>query len=195
MELPDRSPAMNLRIGLVALCLITATATAPVGARIRNVTDADAPRSLPAEGTVSVSWQDPAQFTEILHSSNRTEARRGDWVLQLAMHLRERAQKRLPPGERMEVDILDIQRAGNYEPSRATAYSDVRVVRELYPPRMTLAFKRIGADGQVIAEGERKLSDPGYLIGPVPGLSSDPLRYEKSLIDRWLAQEFEVPEA
>lgn len=187
---------MNLRLAIaLATCLVVATAAAPAAARIQNVTDADAPRSLPDEGAVSVRWQDPAQFSDIQHSGNRSEARRGDWVRELALHLRARAQRRLPPGERLEVEITDIQRAGNYEPWRGRSFDDVRVVRELYPPRMTLTFKHLGADGQVIAGGERKLSDPGFLLGPSPGLSSDFLRYEKSMIDRWLAREFATPDA
>ena len=186
---------MNLRLAWLATCLLVAATTGPATARIRSVTDADAPRSLPDQGAVSVRWQDPAQFSEIRYSSNRAESRRGDWITQLATHLRARAQQRLPPGERLEVEITDIQRAGSYEPWYGGAYDDVRVVRELYPPRMTLLIKRIGADGRVIAEGERRLSAPGFLLGPSPGPSSDLLRYEKRMIDRWLARELPAPNA
>lgn len=186
---------MNLRPAFFATLLIVATATGTASAKVRNVTDPDAPRSLPAQGAVSVRWEDPAQFSEIRYSRNRAEARRGNWVEQLAAYLRERAQKRLPAGQRLDVDILDVQRAGNYEPWRGIAFADIRVIRDLYPPRMTLTFKRIGTDGQAIAEGERKLSDMGFLIGANAVRSSDPLRYEKNMIDRWLAREFAAPGA
>ena len=186
---------MNVRLAFLATLLIVATAAGTASAKVRNVTDPDAPRSLPAQGAVSVRWEDPAQFSEIRFSHNRAEARRGNWIQQLASHLRERAQKRLPAGQRLDVDIIDVQRAGNYEPWRGIAFVDVRVVRDLYPPRMTLTFKRIGADGQVIAEGERKLSDMGFLTGANATRSSDPLRYEKNMIDRWLARELATPGA
>lgn len=185
---------MKLRLACLAL-LIAATAAGTTAARTRYVTDSDAPRSLPAQGAVSVHWNDPAQFTEIKYSRNRWEARRGNWVEQLAIHLRERAQKRLPPGQQLDVNIIDVQRAGNYEPWLGIRYDDVRVIRDIYPPRITLAFKRIGADGRVIAEGERKLSDLGFLTGSTPVGSHDPLRYEKQMIDRWLAREFAAPDA
>ncbi|MCI4568456.1 DUF3016 domain-containing protein [Lysobacter sp. CFH 32150] len=180
---------MNRRLTFFTTLLILATATGVASARIRNVTDPDAPRSVPVQGTVSVRWNDPAQFTEIKYSHNRWEARRGNWVEQLAIYLRDRAQKRLPAGERLDVDILDVQRAGNYEPWRGIAFNDVRVIRDIYPPRITLSFKRIGANGQVIAQGERKLSDMGFLTGSTTVWNSDPLRYEKTMIDRWLVRE------
>ena len=184
---------MHLRPAFLATLLIVATATGTASARVRNVTDPDAPRSLPAQGAVSVRWEDPAQFSEIRYSHNRTEARRGNWIQQLASHLRDRAQKRLPAGQRLDVAIIDVQRAGHYEPWRGIAFADVRVIRDLYPPRMTLVFRRTGVDGQVIAEGERTLSDMGFLTGANAAGNSDPLRYEKNMIDRWLARELAAP--
>ena len=54
---------------------------------------------------------------------------------------------------------------------------------------MTLNFTLKGADGQVVAEGERKLVDHGFLMGSQVN-SNDNLRYEKRLIDDWLRKEF-----
>ena len=67
---------------------------------------------------------------------------------------------------------------------------DTRVVRDLYPPRMTVRFRQLDANGQVVAEGERKLVDPAFLLNTPPGSDSDPLRYEKGLVDSWLRREF-----
>ena len=67
--------------------------------------------------------------------------------------------------------------------------ADIRIVKDIYPPRMTLRFVVKGADGQVLAEGERKLVDHGFLTGTNVN-SNDSLRYEKRLIDDWLRREF-----
>ena len=40
-----------------------------------------------------------------------------------------------------------------------------------------------------VVEGERKLTDPAFLIGATPIDSSDPLRFEKRMIDSWLRRE------
>src|SRR3546814_5481788 len=94
-----------------------------------DVTDPEAPRSLPADGPVDVRWTDPAQFTEIRRSGNRREARRGDWVHDLAEYLRKRASDRLPDGQRLEVTITDIARAGNYEPWHGINADSIRFMR------------------------------------------------------------------
>lgn len=184
---------MNLRAFVVlALALVLAV---PVAARTRDVTDPDQPRSLPAEGPVSVSWTDPAQFTEIRNSHNRWESKRGDWVRKLAEHLREGASERLRNGERLDVVITDIRRAGDYEPWQGVSAQDVRIMRDLYPPRITLTFKRYDAGGRVVAEGERKLVDGMYLSRGGGSFDSDPLRYEKQLLDDWMRRDLASADA
>lgn len=177
------------------LLLIGALTFQEASARIRSVTDPDAPRSLPEQGPIDVRWEDPANFSEIRYSHNSHESRRGNWVEELAEHLRERAGSRLPAGERMEVNITDIELAGDYEPWRGVQFQDTRFMREIYPPHITLTFTRTDANGTVVAQGERKLTDMGYLMGEATaGYRNEPLRYEKSLIDRWLAKELPAPD-
>lgn len=159
-------------------------------ARVRNVTDPDAPRSLPAEDSaVSVDWTDPAEFTELRFSGNRWEAQRGNWVENLAQHLRDSAERQLQPGQRLAVTITDIQRAGSFEPQRPAQMDNVRILRDIYPPRVSLNFKLTDADGAILSEGEQRLVDHGYLSRSSFG-SSDPLRHEKQLLDDWVRREF-----
>ncbi len=175
---------------LVAVLLATATATA----RVRNVTDPDAPRSLPAEGPVAVQWTDPAQFTDLKFSGNRWEAARGDWVSQLAEHVRDAAARRLPEGDRLEVTITDIGRAGRYEPWHGMRMQDVRIMRDVYPPSMKLEFRQYGADGRLVAEGARELRDMSYLANAgTLARANDSLRFEKRMIDDWARMEFRTP--
>lgn len=159
-------------------------------AQTRDVTDPSAPRALATGGPVTVEWTDPAAFTEIRSSRNRWEARRGDWVHELADHLRKEAEQRIGPGERLHVVITDIRRAGDFEPGLNPQMDHVRIMRDLYWPRITLQFSHLDASGNPIAEGEHELSDPNYLSS-IPGRARDEaLRYEKAMIDDWLQREF-----
>jgi len=176
------------------LLLVLLALTAGAAARSRHVTDRDLPRALPEQGPVAVRWEDPQTFSEIRYSRNASESRRGNWVEQLAAHLRKQAQPRLGAGERLEVTITDIDLAGEYEPWHGPQLYDTRVIRDLYPPRIALTFKRVAADGTTLAEGERKLTDPAFLMNSsTAGLASDPFRFEKSLIERWLQRELPLP--
>ncbi len=170
------------------LILLAALAAAPASVLAANVTDPEAPRALEVTGPVSVSWTDPAEFSDLRYSGNRWAAARGDWVSELARHLQKRAADRLPPGAQMQVTITDIQRAGRYEPWLGMQYDQVRIMRDTYPPRIRLNVRVTGADGRVLAEGERKLQDTSYLQR-ASMIDSDILRYEKRLIDDWLRRE------
>jgi hypothetical protein len=169
---------------LLAVCAGCATQ-----AGSRNVTDPDLPRQLQTEGAVSVSWDDPAGFTELTHSGNRWEAQRGNWVHDLAEYMQQRVGKVLPAGQRMDIHITNIARAGRYEPGRGPRMDSIRVLRDIYPPRLSFDFKRLDANGQVIDEGQRRLSDMSYLMRPTMRFGSDPLAYEKRLIDDWISRE------
>ncbi|MEL1265337.1 DUF3016 domain-containing protein [Pseudoxanthomonas putridarboris] len=162
----------------------------PATARPANVTDPEIPRSLPDNGgAVSVGWTDPAQFSEIKYSGNRWEAQRGRWVVDLAEYLQEKSAHRLARGQTLDVTITDIDRAGRYEPTVRPGMNDIRIVKDIYPPRMTLNFTLKGPEGQVLAEGERKLVDHGFLMSSSVN-NNDQLRFEKRMIDDWLRREF-----
>jgi hypothetical protein len=153
---------------------------------------ADAPRALPESGPVSVHWNDPSTFTEVRLSSNRWAASEGDWLNELAQYMRKRAQQQLAPGERLDLTIVDIDRAGQFEPWQGPNLQNTRIIRDRYPPRMTVDFRRFDANGAVVAEGERKLTDPAFMINASPINNTDPLRYEKRMIDSWLRRELDT---
>ncbi len=176
---------LKSRLAISLLCTMLAL-SAQAGS---NVTDPALPRSLPAEGPVSVSWGDPAQFSELRFSGNRWEAARGDWVHQLAEYTRTSAARQLAPGEKLEINIADITRAGRYEPWLGPQLDHVRMIRDRYPPRMTLTYTLYDANGRVLAQNERKLSDLGFLMGSSPLSQADPLRYEKRMIDDWVRRD------
>ncbi|MEN1942153.1 DUF3016 domain-containing protein [Luteimonas sp. MJ246] len=177
--------ARRIRASIAAAVLTAALSLAGPAAAI-SVTDADYPRSLDQEGPVAVSWSDPAGFSELRFSRNRFEARQGDWVRQIARHLAKRAAGVLAPGERLDVEITDIKRAGDFEP--AAGRSDhVRIVRDIYPPSIALSYTRFDAAGTVVDSGTRELTDLGFLHragGTVA--SGDLLRHEKRLVDDWV---------
>jgi len=165
-----------MKRSLAIALLAGALAAGGANAAPRTVTDADAPRALQADGPVSVKWEDPAKFTEIRQSSNRFEAERGDWVQQLARYLQTTAAKPLQPGQTLDVTLVDIKRAGDYEPWHG-------------PRGRTLQYTLKDASGRIVSEGDARLSDTGYLHNVGLKSDSDPLRYEKRLIDDWVKRQ------
>lgn len=136
---------------------------------------------------VSVHYVDPDKFSEARQFSQQDSYNDVNYLKLLKSHLIKRATRMLPPGDRLEVTITDIKLAGAYEPWRGPNFRYVRFMKDVYPPRIDLTFKLVDSNGKVLREGSRKLLDLGYLqSGLAMPTDTDPLRYDKALIDRWL---------
>ncbi len=142
----------------------------------------------PAESSVTVTYVNPAQFTENRLYGRQDRFNRIDYLAQLKAYLIKQAQAVLKPGQRLHVDITDIRLAGAYEPWRGSQWDYVRIMRDVYPPRIDLDFKLVDQDGKVLREGKRTLRDLDYLQSNVGMAASQgaPLYYDKALLRRWL---------
>jgi Protein of unknown function (DUF3016) len=78
---------------------------------------------------------------------------------------------------------------GDFEPARGPSFTSVRIVRELYAPRITLRFTLTDGTGTVVREGERTLGDPMFLTRATLD-QHGPLRHETALLETWLDREF-----
>jgi hypothetical protein len=165
---------------LTAACAVIALwAGGPASSRT-----ATAPESTPR---VTVTYANPQNFSENREFGMQNRYQGTDYLQALQAHLIKRATQMLPPGERLEVTITDIKLAGAYEPWRGPRMSYVRIMKDTYPPSIELTFKLIGTDGTVSRQGSRTLRNPGYLhSGLATPSNTDPLRYDKALLDSWL---------
>lgn len=172
---------MNMRIRFAAAVLLFA------GMGLASVASAQtAAGGLPDTGRVQVGWQDPNTFTEVATAGNKRRALEGDWVRQLALYIERQAERPLPVGQHMRVTILDVDRAGD----RRGVGEGVPVVRAVSPPSIRLHVVRTDTYGRVVDQGDRTLEDPSVLGAPTRTTGSDPLVFEKRLVDGWLASEF-----
>ncbi len=134
---------------------------------------------------VSVHYKDPQHFTEAKRSFGVHAIDADAYLKPLKDYITQRASRILAPGQRLDIEVTDVDRAGEYEPWRGPNFNDLRIIKDVYPPRIDLHFTLYGADGKVLREGSRKLRDPAFLSDS-SAADQDSLRYEKSLIDRWL---------
>jgi hypothetical protein len=134
---------------------------------------------------VNVRYKDPQHFTEAKRDVGVHLIDPAAYLKPLQAYIAQRASRILTPGQRLDIEVTDVDRAGEYEPWRGPRFNDVRIIKDIYPPRIDLDFTLYGADGKVLREGSRKLRDPTFLNHNMAS-DQDPLRYEKSLIDLWL---------
>jgi|RhiMetdeSRZDD1v2_1073273.scaffolds.fasta_scaffold05669_5 DUF3016 family protein len=143
--------------------------------------------SISQDAPVQVQYVHAETFADVGNHRFSDERIRAAYLEQLRGHLVKRAAGLLAAGERLNVSITELDMAGEFEPWRPPL-GDARIVKDIYPPRIDLSFRLASDDGKVIKEGARELRDPAFLAG-ANRYPDDPLRYEKTLVDRWLEQE------
>src|SRR5690348_17828228 len=116
-----------------------------------------------AESPVSVTYVNPEQFTENRLYGRQDRFNRIDYLAQLKAYLIKQGQAVLKPGQSLHVNITDIRLAGAYEPWRGLQWDYVRIMRDIYSPRIELDFRLVDQDGSVLREGKRVLRDLDYL--------------------------------
>lgn len=109
--------------------------------------------------------------------------------------LREAAERRLPAGQVLEIELLDLDLTGTPRLSRRAA-GELRVVTgRADGPRIRLRYAL--RDGQAtLASGEETLHDAGLprLGDARDSDGGDRLRHERMLLDHWFAKRFATPQ-
>ena len=130
-------------------------------------------------GPATVTFANPDQFADMPRESwNRDEV-----MADLRDHFTKLAAK-LPAGQEMKVEVLDLDLAGRTWPGLWGA-RDLRVLNGGADwPHMKIRYQ-IVQDGNVIKSGEETVSNMSYMWGLNRYSSSDALRYEKQMLDTW----------
>jgi hypothetical protein len=138
---------------------------------------------------VEVIFLHPENFTDVRDAFGASEMGREGILTQLRDYLVHQTMSCVPDGQKLTITFTDIDLAGDYEPWHGAEAMDVRVVKEIYPPKMDLEFKLTGADGKVLKEGKRQLRDLIFMAKPYIN-RDDALHFEKTLLEDWLHKEF-----
>jgi hypothetical protein len=135
-------------------------------------------------GPVEVTFTKPETYTDV-----RDNLMRRDEVLaSLAEHMKRQGAKKLKANQSLEIEVLDVDLAGNIWPRSA---HEVRVLRGRADwPRMKLHYT-LREDGKVIVSGEEQLSDMNYMLGSLrTSTAGTPYPYEAQMIEAWFNARF-----
>lgn len=137
----------------------------------------------------NVEFFEPKNFTDV-RDSYMGDYDRTTYLDQIREHLINQARFYVPDGYMLNITITDVDMAGDFEPWRGPRWDDVRIVKDIYPPRINLTFRLTDPDGNVVKEGKRELKDLAFLMKISMTFRDDPVRHEKALLDDWLRSEF-----
>ena len=137
-----------------------------------------------AAGSAEVRFVEPERFSD----AGRSAYDRERALASLAAHLQELA-RRLPDGQRLKIEVLDVGLAGEQELRRG---HDVRILRGAADsPHIHLRWT-LEQGGGTLKSGQERLGDLGYLLGRIGVASGDgDLPYEKRMLTQWFRAQFE----
>jgi hypothetical protein len=134
-----------------------------------------------ALAAATVTFVNIAEMTDVPHHPKDRETMEYAFREHLN-HLSER----LPAGQVLKVEFLDIDLAGDEFPR--VAVRDIRVIKS-QTDRMSMHFRySIEQDGQVLRSGERNLHDAAYTLG-ANYYDREQYGYEKQMLDDWFRKD------
>lgn len=134
---------------------------------------------------VQVVFANPQRFTDARSSlGGGADPRNLD---PLGEFLVREASEHLRPGERMAIVFNDVDLAGDFEVGSMSSAGDVRVVRDIYSPRLEFEYTIVDQTDTVVAQGTVKLANREFLREMRSPLDrGEPLTHEKKLLRDWV---------
>jgi len=132
-----------------------------------------------ASAQVSVSYVKPEDFADVPRSAVDRERILKDFNAYF-----ETLSAKLPAGQALKIEVLDIDLAGRMWPRR-NGGEDIRVLSDGADwPRMHLRYT-LEQNGQTLRSGDAQLSNMNYMQRLNRYWETDTLRYEKQMLDEW----------
>jgi hypothetical protein len=131
-----------------------------------------------------VIFDHPENFTDVKDRMSPTDKGRDEILSQIREHLVDRTSRLVPDGYTLTITFSDIRLAGEFEPWRGPQWDDVRIIKDIYPPSFKFTYSVTDPAGRVVKSGKESIQDLDFQMR-VTLDTSDPLRYEKQILDDW----------
>ncbi len=141
--------------------------------------------AVPSYATTVVTFTDPDRYTDVANERWETQST----LDALGGHIRKLGDKYIAPNDTLRVEVLDVDLAG-WAKWAGRGPNPVRVVRGGADfPSMRIRYTL--ESGGRTRTAEETISDPAYLNhGATIRASSEPIYYEKRMLDDWFRSTF-----
>ena len=136
--------------------------------------------------TSEVTWTEYKKYRDIQPGNEHPTHFRERTFKNFEKHFNGLAQ-RLPEGLTLKIEVTDVDLAGD---TLIGGINRLRIIKELYSPRLTFSYQLLGSDGTQIAAESVKLRDMNFMTGTSLRYRHDALGYEKKMLDDWFKTTF-----
>ncbi|WP_025819719.1 DUF3016 domain-containing protein [Shewanella marina] len=138
------------------------------------------------DGNVAIVWQTPAKYSDIEATVGLQSKFEKYLFSELTDELGQMANKSLANDQQLDLLVTNVDLAGDVQPTFGGAVDDVRIVSDLYPPKISFEYV-LRQNGKVIKSGTEKLNNMSFLFGIQP-ITNQPFPYERDLLTKWFKQ-------
>jgi hypothetical protein len=135
---------------------------------------------------VKVTWTEPGKYRDIYPGNQGRKRFQESTFKELEKHLLKLA-KALPESQTLKIDVTDVDLAGDVHASRMR---DIRVIKEIYFPRIKFSYKLINEEQAIIQSGDVNIKDMNFMMGISSRYRNKSLGYEIKLLDDWFKDQF-----
>jgi hypothetical protein len=143
-----------------------------------------------AAADVAITYIAPEKFRDREFRQERTRA---SALAEFDKEFAKLAERYVPAGRDLAIEVLDIDLAGDFEPWNFD-YRDVRIMRDTTPPKIRFRYTLFEA-GKVLKRDEVRLSDMNYLSRPGAANDTERFAHDKQLLEDWFRKTFDVGRA
>lgn len=136
--------------------------------------------------TSEITWTDYKKYRDIDSGNESRKKYREETFEHFEKHFAKLAED-LPPGQILKIDITDVDLAGD---THIGGISRMRIIKDIYYPRMNFSYQLITADGTEVIAAEVSLKDMSFMMSRNLRYSSDAIGYEKKMLDDWFNEAF-----
>lgn len=139
-------------------------------------------------GEAKVGWGKLDDFSDVVVGSESKERFRERLIKEFEEVFSAMA-KKLPDGYVLNIEVADLDLAGD---ARFVAWTDmypIRVMEEIYWPRMNFAYTLKNAKEEIVVHGKEELRDMNYLRGFKFPSGATSFEYEEKMLQDWFKKQ------
>lgn len=140
-----------------------------------------------AQAGVNIQWENKDNYRDLDYYYGDNNGLFNMFSKDMSAYLNKVAERYLPEGYTLNLTVLDVDLAGEFEPWHRVPYDEVRIIKDIYPPRMKFTYTLTDKDGKVLKEGEESLVDLDFQFNASRRMViDDQFFYEKEMMADWI---------
>ncbi|MBP2149638.1 MULTISPECIES: DUF3016 domain-containing protein [Xanthobacter] len=139
----------------------------------------------PAAAGISVRFVHPERYSD---GDFRLPAERESIIASFASLFARLGARDLKPDQTLALEVLDIELAGEYEPWRRGGWGEVRILRDITPPRFKMRYT-LREKGKVVFAATETVTDINYMMNP-SARNAGRFPFETAMLEDWFRRRF-----